>query len=144
LASAQVSLPFTDILFIERGIIGGSEYNGSHFCDEYFGHNGKTGGGLFLLKNFQTKPEKVDIVAGLKVPSGKVNAGQTLSSGTFLSPDLSYDGKTIVFAWSSGGGDKSGGSEKWVAKDRFHLFTVNVDGTNLVNCTMMAPSSGSH
>jgi hypothetical protein len=134
LASAQSSFTFTDLLFVERGIVGGSEYNGFHFCDEYFGHNGKLGGGLFLLKNFQTKPERVDIVAGLKVASG-VNAGQTLSSGTFLSPELSFDGKTVVFAWSSGGGDKSGGSEKWVEKDRFHLFTVNLDGTNLVQVT---------
>ena len=29
---------------------------------------------MFLLKNVQTKPEKVDIVAGLKVPAGKVNS----------------------------------------------------------------------
>jgi hypothetical protein len=130
LAGAQTSLPFKDIVFVERGILGGSEYNGSHFCDEYFGHNGRKGGGLFLLKNFQSpNPEKVDIVAGLKVPAGKTNAGQTLSSGTFLSPEISYDGKTIVFAWSSGGADK------WTAKNRFHLFKVNVDGTNLVQLT---------
>jgi len=135
-AHAQISrdssgkLPFNDILFIERGIIGGSEYNGSHFCDEFFGHNGKTGGGLFLLKNFQSaSPQKVDIVAGLKVPAGRVNAGQTLSSGTFLSPDLSYDGKTVVFAWSSGG------TEKWTAKNRFHLFRVDIDGKNLFQIT---------
>lgn len=126
----EVSLPFSDILFVERGIIGGSEYNGFHFCDEYFGHNGRTGGGLFLLKDFQSKNrQKVDIVAGLKVPNGKTNAGQALSSGTFLSPDLSYDGKTVVFAWSSGG------SDKWTAKNRFHLFKVNIDGTNLVQLT---------
>ena len=129
-ARAQTTFPFTDILFVERGIIGGSEANGFHFCDEYFGHNGRTGGGLFLLKNFASaKPEKVDIVAGLKVPSGKVNVGQTLSSGTFLSPDLSFDGKTVVFAWSSGGADK------WVAKNRFHIFKVDLDGKNLVQLT---------
>jgi MYXO-CTERM domain-containing protein len=129
LARAQTTFPFTDILFVERGIIGGSEANGFHFCDEYYGHNGRTGGGLFLLKNFQTKPERVDIVAGLTVPNGKTNAGQTLSSGTFLSPDLSFDGKTIVFAWSSGGADK------WVIKNRFHVFKVDIDGKNLVQLT---------
>jgi Tol biopolymer transport system component len=68
-------------------------------------------------------------VAGLKVPDGKTNAGQLLSSGTFLSPDLSYDGKKIVFAWSSGG------TEKWVAKNRFHIFTVDIDGKNLFQVT---------
>jgi hypothetical protein len=122
LASAQVSLPFKDVLFVERGIrsypnpydTGGThnEADGFHFCDEYFGHNGRTGGGLFILKDFQSaNPQKVDIVAGLKVPTGMVNAGQTLSSGTFLSPDLSFDGKTVVFAWSSGGQREMAGQE---------------------------------
>jgi hypothetical protein len=129
IAQAQQSFAFKDILFVERGILGGSEYDGSHFCDEYFGHNGRTGGGLFILKDFQGTKQKVDVVAGLKVPEGKTNAGQTLSSGTFLSPDLSFDGKTVVFAWSSGGKDK------WQAKDRFHLFRVDIDGKNLVQIT---------
>jgi hypothetical protein len=139
LARAQVTLPFKDVLFVERGIrsypnpydTGGThnEADGFHFCDEYFGHNGRTGGGLFILKDFQGTKEKVDVVAGLKVPAGMVNAGQTLSSGTFLSPDLSFDGKTVVFAWSSGG------SEKWQAKNRFHLFKVDIDGKNLVQLT---------
>lgn len=139
-ALAQTTLPFKDVLFVERGILsypnpndtGGfhNESDGFHFCDEYFGHNGRKGGGLFILKDFQSgNPQKVDVVAGLKVPAGKTNAGQTLSSGTFLSPDLSYDGKTIVFAWSSGGTDK------WTAKNRFHLFRVDIDGTNLVQLT---------
>jgi hypothetical protein len=132
LVRAQAALPFTDLVFVERGIIGaaGDAAGGSDICDQYYGHNGLTGGGLFLLKNFQSaSPEKVDIVAGLTVPAGKVNAGQTLSSGTFLSPDLSYDGKTIVFAWSSGG------TEKWTEKNRFHLFKVDLDGKDLVQLT---------
>lgn len=136
-AHAQASLPFKDIIFVERGILSypndgwmHNEIDGFHFCDEFFGHNGRKGGGLFMLKDFQSSnPTKVDIVAGLKVPAGKTNAGQSLSSGTFLSPDLSYDGKTIVFAWSSGG------TEKWTAKDRFHLFKVDIDGKNLVQLT---------
>jgi hypothetical protein len=140
LARAQATLPFKDVLFVERGIrsypnpydTGGShnEADGFHFCDEYFGHNGRTGGGLFILKDFQSgSAQKVDLVAGLKVPTGKVNAGQTLSSGTFLSPDLSFDGKTVVFAWSSGG------SEKWQEKNRFRIFKVDIDGKNLVQLT---------
>jgi hypothetical protein len=139
LAQAQQASAFKDILFIERGIVGTTlrnvnqqphdEYNGFHHVDEYFGHNGRKGGGLFILKDWQGAKQKVDVVAGLKVPDGKTNAGQTLSSGTFLSPDLSYDGKKIVFAWSSGG------TEKWVAKNRFHIFTVDIDGKNLFQVT---------
>jgi MYXO-CTERM domain-containing protein len=128
---AQSSLPFSDLIFIERGIVGadGGFPTGGEIIDQYFGQYGLVGGGLFLLKDFQGAKQKVDIVAGLKVPEGKTNAGQTLSSGTFLSPDLSFDGKTLVFAWSSGG------NEKWTAKNRFHLFKVDLDGKNLVQLT---------
>jgi hypothetical protein len=76
-AGAQVApepsatLPFKDIILIERDIIGGSEYNGFSLCDQYYGHNSQVGGGLFLLKNFQSaSPDRVDIVKGLTVPSG--------------------------------------------------------------------------
>jgi len=126
---ASPSLDFTDLLFIERGIVGpGIEYDGEHMCDQYFGHNGRTGGGMYILKNFATNPQKVNIMNGVAVPSG-TNKGKLMTSGTFLSPDLSYDGKTIIFAWSSGGRDK------WVSQNRFSLFKINVDGTGITRLT---------
>ena len=119
------SLDFDDILFVEREIIGGSYYDGVQAMDQCFGHNAATGGGLYLLKNFKSAaPVLVDVVQGLQVPSG-TNAGMLLSTGTFMSPDLSYDGKTILFAWSSGG------REKWKLENRFSLFRVNIDGSGL-------------
>ena len=119
------ALDFDDILFVEREIIGGSFYDGVQAMDQCFGHNARTGGGLYLLKNFKSEaPELVDVVAGLRVPSG-TNAGMLLSAGTFMSPELSYDGKTLLFAWSSGG------REKWQQANRFNLFRVNLDGSGL-------------
>ncbi len=129
LMMANPSLDFTDLLFIERGIVGpGNEYDGEHMCDQYFGHNGRTGGGLFILKNFATNPQKVNIMNGVTVPSG-TNKGKLMTSGTFLSPDLSYDGKTILFAWSSGG------KEKWSPQNRFSIFRINIDGTGITRLT---------
>jgi hypothetical protein len=126
---ASPGIDFTDLIFIERGIlVPGSEIDGDHMCDQYYGHNARTGGGMFILKNFATSPQKVNIMNGLTVPDG-TNKGKQMSSGTFLSPDLSYDGKTIVFAWSSGGKDK------WKPENRFNIFSVNVDGTNLKRIT---------
>jgi hypothetical protein len=126
---ANPSLDFTDLLFIERGINGpGSEYDGEHMCDQYFGHNGRTGGGMFILKNFATSPQKVNFMNGVTVPKG-TNQGKAMTGGTFLSPDLSFDGKTIVFAWSSGG------HNKWVQQNRFNLFKINVDGTGITRLT---------
>ncbi|HEX2958347.1 MAG TPA: hypothetical protein VHO70_16045 [Chitinispirillaceae bacterium] len=129
LMMASPSLDFTDLLFIERGIVGpGNEIDGEHMCDQYFGHNARTGGGMFILKNFASNSQKVNIMNGVTVPSG-TNKGKLMSSGTFLSPELSYDGKTILFAWSSGG------KEKWNPQNRFNLFKINIDGTGITRLT---------
>jgi len=127
-------LDFDSILFVSRGVLndhkrGKSEYDGDHFCDQYYGHNGRKDGGLLILDNWKSKDAKVyDVVEGLKVPPG-TNEGMPMSEGTFLSPDLSWDGKTIVFAWSSGIG------KKWDPACRFHLFKVGVDGSGLARIT---------
>jgi hypothetical protein len=129
LMMASPSLDFTDLLFIERGIVGpGNEYDGEHMCDQYFGHNGRIGGGMFILKNFANNPQKVNIMNGVTVPSG-TNKGNLMTSGTFLSPELSNDGKTIFFAWSSGG------KEKWSPQNRFSIFKINIDGTGITRLT---------
>jgi len=123
-----------DLLFVSRGVLNDasrrkSEYDGDDFCDQYYGHNGRTGGGLFILKNYKTTaPKLVNVVKGLKVPGG-TNKGQLMTEGTFISPDLSYDGKTILFGWSSGG------KTKWSPQTRFSIFKVGVDGKGLTRLT---------
>jgi hypothetical protein len=125
-------LNFDQLLFIERGVLATGyhdEYNGDHCCDQYYGHNGKAGGGLYILKNpFSGSPQKINILQNATVQSGLM-AGKSLNGGSFCSPDLSFDGKRIAFAWSPGGGDK------FAKQNRFRIFVVNVDGTNLVQLT---------
>jgi len=127
-------LDFDDIVFVARGVRNDvakskREYDGDHFCDQYYGHNGRPEGNLYILRNFKSdNPELIDVVKGLTVPGG-TNAGMEMSKGAFVSPDLSWDGKTIAFAWSSGG------AEKWRPENRFGIFRVNIDGTNLVRLT---------
>lgn len=125
-------LNFDQLLFIERGIIATrlhDETNGEHSCDEYFGHNGKAGGGLYILKNpFSGSPQKINVLQNSTVQKGLMT-GKSLNGGSFCSPDLSFDGKRIAFAWSPGGGDK------FVKQNRFRIFVVNVDGSNLVQLT---------
>ena len=131
---ANPLLDFDSILFVSRGVLNDhhqrkSEYDGDHFCDQYYGHNGRRGGGLFILENWKSAtPVVIDVVEGLVVPSG-TNAGKPMSEGTSLAPDLSWDGETIVFAWSSGG------QEKWNPENRFNVFKVDVDGTGLKRLT---------
>ncbi|MDP6633906.1 MAG: hypothetical protein QGG42_03335 [Phycisphaerae bacterium] len=123
-----------DLMFVSRGVLNDaskrkSEYDGDHFCDQYYGHNGRKGGGLFILKNYKTDaPKLVNVVKGLKVPGG-TNKGKLMEEGTFISPDLSWDGKTILFSWSSGD------PKKWSPETRFSVFKVGVDGKGLTRLT---------
>jgi len=131
---ANPLLDFDSILFVSRGVLNDhnqrkSEYDGDHFCDQYYGHNGRTGGGLLILRNWKSADaEVIDVVEGLCVPTG-TNQGQLMSEGTFVGPDLSWDGKTVVFGWSSGG------TKKWDPATRFSLFKVGVDGSRLTRLT---------
>ena len=116
-------LNFDRLVFIKRHRSGAN-----HMCDQYFGHKWRAGGGLFILeKPFSEQPRLVDVLARSAVENGRLK-GQALT-GAFLSPDLSYDGKTVVFAHSEarGGGWNPGAS--------FHLFRVGIDGSDLTQLT---------
>ena len=120
----QPLLNFRDLLFIERGIIGPS-----HICYQYYGHNGRPGGGLYILKNaFTANPAKVDLLAGKTVTKGPM-AGQSLTGGSFVSFDLSFDGKRIAFGWSPGGG------KELEQQNRFRIFVCNITGDHLIQLT---------
>ncbi|MBM4081207.1 MAG: hypothetical protein FJ278_16005, partial [Planctomycetes bacterium] len=128
-------LDFDTILFVARGTFEGSvrsnpataDVQGGHFVTQYFGFNALPGGGLFMVRNFKTKPEIVNVLANSVAQNGRLK-GKKLDYGAFATPDLSYDGKTIVFAWTENK------EHKWVYSQKtcFHLFKVNVDGSNLV------------
>ena len=132
---AHPLLGFDSLVMVERDVLAATPgraadyYDGQASMDQAFGHNARKGGGLFLLKHFKSdKPERMDLTHDLTVPTG-TNRGQRLSDGAFMSPALSYDGKTLLCAWASGG------SEKWKKENRFNLFRVNVDGTGLARLT---------
>jgi len=134
---ANSLINFTDILFVARQ----NANRGWHMCTPNNGHNQEYGGGLYVLKNAFTNPQLVDILANSTVQSGRL-AGMKLGNGNgaFISPDLSYDGKTVVFAWAQKGDAVSwadvGTYNSSFTKERsFHIFKVNIDGTDLVQLT---------
>lgn len=138
LALANPLLNFNDILFVARGTFEGSvrsnpetaDAQGGHFVTQYFGFNALPGGGLYIVRNFKGKPEITNVLEHSIVQNGRLK-GRTLDYGAFATPDLSYDGKTIVFAWTENR------EHRWIqsVKTCFHLFKVNVDGSNLVQLT---------
>ena len=102
-----------------------------HMCDQYYGFNAVPGGGLFVLeKPFSEKPQLRNLLENSIVEHGRMR-GKKLEGGAFLSPAVSYDGKTILFAYS----EAQGKNLEWSPQASYHIFRVNADGTGLVQLT---------
>ena len=120
-------LNFDKLLFIKRHDAGGV----FHMCDQFYGFNAKPGGGLFVLHEPSgPKPRLVNLLQDAVVERGRLK-GRRLEGGAFLSPELSYDGSTILFAWT----EAKGKDLEWTPANSYHLFKVNADGTRLVQLT---------
>jgi hypothetical protein len=127
-------LDFDKLLFIKRHDSGGV----FHMCDQYYGCNARPGGGLFILSDpFGRSPKLTNVLQNSVVERGRLT-GDNLSSGALLSPELSYDGKTILFAYTQARAyEKYRGKEayEWGPEISYHIFKVNIDGTGLVQLT---------
>ena len=115
---ANPLLNFKDLLFMGYMRPGGDV----HMVDQYVGWNARAGGGLYVLRDFKTAPRIEDILEKSVVENGRFK-GKRLIGGAFLRPDLSFDGKRIAFAWNN------------ITDKAYHIFTVNVDGTQLTQLT---------
>jgi len=129
-------LDFDEILLLKRHR---STFN--HMCDQYYGINALPGGGLFVLSDpFGDEPQVRDILEGSVVQKGRLK-GMRLTEGSFVSPDLSYDGKTVAFGYVECTGDKAHryhtdpSKGHWHQSRSYHVFKVNIDGTGLGQLT---------
>ncbi|MFV2069659.1 MAG: hypothetical protein ACC645_22055 [Pirellulales bacterium] len=127
-------LDFDQLLFVKRHDAAGV----FHMCDQYYGCNAVPGGGLFVLSNpWGPNPKLTNLLARITVEGGRLD-GRQLSSGSFLAPELSYDGTSILFAYSEAGAwDKYQGKEayEWTPDCTYHIFRCQADGTGLVQLT---------
>ncbi len=120
-------LDFDKILFVKRHDPGGLY----HMVHQYYGFCAKPGGGLFVLNDpFSERPTITNLLAESRVTHGRL-AGRRLEPGTFVSPDLSFDGQSILFAYTEG---RAEGIE-WSPRASYHLFKVDADGSDLVQLT---------
>ena len=121
------------LAFITREAQPPEELNfGTHMADQYFGFHatlkGTTqGNGLYVLeKPFSAKPTVRNLLESAMVESG-LRKGQKLGNGGYLSPDVSYDGKQILFCYTDG----AWGGREWTEESTFHIFRCNADGSGL-------------
>ncbi len=127
IAFTNPMLDFDEILFVKRHDPGGLY----HMVHQYYGFCQKPGGGLFVLHDpFSDHPRVTNLLADSVVERGRLR-GQQLTPGTFVSPDLSFDGRSILFAYTQGRGD----GIEWSPRASFHIFQVNPDGSGLVQLT---------
>jgi len=131
IALANPLLNFDRILFVKKHFLPDHYGLGNHMCDQYFGFHAIREGGLFVLEDaFGDRSTVRDVLANSVCQNGRFK-GQKLPPGGYLSPDLSYDGKVILFAFSEGEPTRY----QWSEKSTYHIFRVNVDGSNLVQLT---------
>ncbi len=159
IAFANPLLDFHEIVFLKRHR---ALFN--HMCDQYYGMAATPGGGVYVLSDaFGPEPQVRDVLADAVVQNGRLQGsalhggpttppalrfdgegnlhGPEHDGGTFLSLDLSYDGKTLLFAYVEGRGDMrhqhhtDPARGHWDPGRCYHIFQVNVDGSNLRQLT---------
>ncbi len=152
-------LDFSEILFIKRHR---ALFN--HMCDQYYGMAAMPGGGLYVLRDpFGPDPQVRDLLADAVVTRGRLTGqklsggplrlwdvrfdgngnlhGEETTGGCFLSPDLSYDGRTVAFAYVECQGDREHRHHTdatrghWHEGRCYHVFKVDIDGTHLEQLT---------
>ncbi len=126
-------LDFDKLLFVKRHDPAGLRLS-FHMVHQYYGYTAVPGGGLYVLSDpFSDAPKVIDLLANSRVERGRL-AGRKLVPGAFLAPDVSHDGKTILFPYTEGL-DEPPGEGVWSPEACFHLFRVNAEGSGLVQLT---------
>lgn len=135
IAFSNPLINFDAILFAERKCIGPGNFVGGHMTTASFGHTQLYGGGLYVVRNFRSgNPTIVNILKDSVVQAG-ASKGERLEGGAFNSPELSFDGREILFAYARPAYDSNNRPWEYTEENSFHIFKVNVDGTNLVQLT---------
>ena len=94
-------LDFTQLLLVDNPLPGGPIWD--HESGQRHGFNARPGGRLLILDGLS--------------PAGKVRLLAPEKPGSFLRPDLSFDGKKVVFSF------------KPHNEDAFHLYEIGIDGS---------------
>ena len=116
-------LDFDSLLFVKS-----APTRFPHMSDQFYGWWSRPGGGIFVLEGFKTDRPEVRCLTPSWAP------------GTFLRPDLSYDGRRVLFAYCKfyphvpDLADKA--TKANLPEDAFfHVFEMNVDGSGLRQLT---------
>ena len=123
LALANPLLDFDKLLFVKR--VPGTY---SHMSDQYYGWWSRPGGGVYVLEGFKSGQPTERCLT------------ESFPPGSFLRPDISYDGKRILFSYCRYYPHLRDVKNK-VLKDElpedgfYHTYEMNIDGTGVRQLT---------
>jgi len=137
-------LDFDTLLAVGRGNYYGDDPTGQHQLSGPLAFCNRVGGGLYLVKDFKKNVQVIDVLEHSVVEKGSYRGWQLSGRGSFYSPELSYDGRTVLFSWSENriareragwGLGTIGPIHRWRPENVWHIFKVNIDGTGLTQLT---------
>ena len=94
----------------------------SHQLTQPYGYCARSGGGLYILDH-----------PGLSAEARRVDTG--LPPGNYMHPTLSYDGKTILFAYCPVESNPVKWGDEAALARHYQLYTIGCDGTGLKQLT---------
>lgn len=122
MALANPLLDFDDLLFVKR-----APATLPHISDQYYGWWSRPGGGIYILEDFKSSTPRLRCLT------------DDWPEGSFLRPDLSYDGRKVLFAFCRHYSHVSGMEKVDKAKlpeDAFYqIYEMNLDGTGVRQLT---------
>jgi hypothetical protein len=123
MALANPLLDFEDVLFVKR-----APGTFTHMSDQNYGWWSRPGGGLFVLEGFKSERPRLRCLS-TQLPTGSV-----------LSPDVSFDGKRVIFShckYYPGLREEPDKLNKAnVPEDAFyHVYEMGLDGSGLRRLT---------
>ena len=146
-------LNFDSILFLKHN----KQARGyRHMVDQYLGFNAEKAGGVFVLrKPFSEQPVVESLLAKSVVESGRLKGRVLENQGSFISLELDFDGRSILFAFTEAehGVPENASfanqycSQEELKKDKgalhhyfrpestYHVFRANADGSGLRQLT---------
>jgi hypothetical protein len=85
-------------------------------------------GRLCILREpFSDRPELIEPLKEVKVARGRYD-GRTLAGGCFFSPEVSWDGRTVFFAWAEKAGRNRGPVDKcFTPESTYKIFAADID-----------------
>jgi hypothetical protein len=117
------------LLDVDRLVFVTGRYHGN--LSNHHAPAGDGQGQLLVLRGVAGgEPGLAEPLAGVRVENGRY-AGRGIERGCFADPEVSWDGRTLYFAWAERGSRVRGGpvQECYTPENTYHIFRADLDAS---------------